>query len=498
MPSRAHYFAKGQDPAELSQPDQHTHRILHRERFTDQRAMNPRNFGVLPKRNYVGSSSAGSVSYQSDSISHIGKLTPKGQNDHYSENAALERHEGIFDTDDEHADDTTTGCFSEITVDANAPKVVHNSDQNTAPTAFAHDHRRVAKPNNAGTLPYQTPRTSRGSMAANLASPFHEFAHNELRGENEIENTSYQPLRHEDETQLLEEIGGELELHMPHNNTISSWEGNITCHQPERDQQERSHLMANPNNAKFADVPSSPQLAKPGGDSIVPKQLPHAGSVEGPIRHDPFGNGASSHQGNRDRKLHLAEKTKAQASLRRTGVPEVTASGALPYKHVDEETDCRGHTETTNQALGKVEPPTLEHSVQKLSTMAYQDLEAESFDDQPRTHTNAMVPRLDSSESSDVIQQLFESTEPEHPANLVSMTSMPISQYDDLGNLLVERLRGITQHFEQARNERRKIVEHMELGIAKQAHNRSHLVQGVDRELRRLKKAGKDVVMGKP
>ena len=493
MPSRAHYFAKGEGPAELSQPDQHAHGLLHRERFTDQRTTNPRDFGVPPKRNCVDSSSAESISYKSDSISGVGKRMPKGEDDHNSKHAALERHEGMFDTDDEHADDTNTGCYSEITVDVNAPKLVHISDQSTAPTAFAHNHRRVGNPYNPGTLFQKTPRKFSGSMAANLVSKFDEFANNELSGEKDIETTSYQPLRHEDETRLLEEMGGELELRMPHNNTISPWDGNITCHYPEQDQQ-----TVNPISSKFADVPVSRQLAEPEGDSIVSKQLPHAGSEEGPIRHDTFGNRAASNQGDRHRKIYLAEKTKAQTSLRRTGMPEVTASAALLYKYVDEETDCRGYSETTNRALGKMEAPTLEHSIQKLSTMAYQDLEVESFDNRPRTRAKSVVPRLDGSEPSDVLQRLFESTEPENPASLVSMTSMPTSQYDDIGNLLVERLRDITQHFKQARNERRKILEHMELEIAKQAHDRSHLMQGVDHDLRRLKKAGKNVVMRKP
>jgi len=141
----------------------------------------------------------------------------------------------------------------------------------------------------------------------------------------------------------------------------------------------------------------------------------------------------------------------------------------------------------------------LDYTSSQLSGMPFDLLSSESFDNDPRAREGDFPEGLTTAPLSQRLQYAHDlkHDEEQHLQRRAIFSSMTINQYEECGDLLIERFGEITTRYRQARQQKRKVAKEFEDEVARREERVRRKREGVDGDLRRLRRAGEDVVRGK-
>lgn len=142
----------------------------------------------------------------------------------------------------------------------------------------------------------------------------------------------------------------------------------------------------------------------------------------------------------------------------------------------------------------------IDYSIDELSSMAFSQLQDEPFHHDPKAAEPPLPPELADAplpQKLDYIMALEDdnSTKEHHRAAFFS--SLPIEQYEDCGDLIVQKFTDVVSKFKDARQQRRKVAREFEDEVAKREERVKGKIGAVEKDLVRLRRSGEEVVRGK-
>lgn len=173
-------------------------------------------------------------------------------------------------------------------------------------------------------------------------------------------------------------------------------------------------------------------------------------------------------------------------------------SNELPFVGDSRNLDARNsQDELTSNARKRA--PDLDYTPSQLSSMPYDQLSSESFDNDPRPPNKHFPEGLTIASQSQKLQYVYDLKHDgkQHLQRRAIFSSMTINQYEECGDLLIERFGGIMTRYSQARQQKREMAKEFEDEVARREEHVRGKREAVDVDLRRLKRAGEDVVRGK-
>lgn len=145
-------------------------------------------------------------------------------------------------------------------------------------------------------------------------------------------------------------------------------------------------------------------------------------------------------------------------------------------------------------------PLELDYDPDQLSKMTYADLKSESFDHDPRGPTNILPENLASASLANRLEYIHDQAKHDNvhiEQQRAFFSSLPIDEYEECGDLIVERFAAIIAKFKDARREKRKVAMAFEEEVARREEGVRGKKEAIERDMGRLRKAGEDVVKGK-
>lgn len=161
-----------------------------------------------------------------------------------------------------------------------------------------------------------------------------------------------------------------------------------------------------------------------------------------------------------------------------------------------------------HQSIASIESPKclkrsreIDYSPDELSSMPFSQLQDEPFHHDPKAPEQPLPPHLADAplpQKLDYIVSLKDddnNTKDHHRALFFS--SLPIEQYEDCGDLIVQKFADIVSKFKNARQQRRKVAREFEAEVAKREERVRAKMGAVERDLGRLRRGGEEVVRGR-
>ncbi|KAL2047013.1 hypothetical protein N7G274_001031 [Stereocaulon virgatum] len=141
----------------------------------------------------------------------------------------------------------------------------------------------------------------------------------------------------------------------------------------------------------------------------------------------------------------------------------------------------------------------LDYSLDRLSNMTFEQLQNEAFDHDPTAPAPALPQEVANGALVQKLDYMLRLKEHETKASQRSafFASLPIEQYEDCGDIIVEKFASIVTKFKDARRQRRKVVSDFEDEVAKREAKVRGKASAVEKDLGRLKRGGEEVVRGK-
>ena len=143
----------------------------------------------------------------------------------------------------------------------------------------------------------------------------------------------------------------------------------------------------------------------------------------------------------------------------------------------------------------------LDYSEEELRKMTYEQLKSEDFDHNPGAPPSVLPEDI---KSQDLDKQLTYISNFRHlPENEQSechrafFESLSINQYEECGDLMVDRLAQLVKKLKDARRTRRKIAMEFEAEVAAREEDVRAQGEEIDKDMVRLKKAGQDMIGGR-
>ena len=142
--------------------------------------------------------------------------------------------------------------------------------------------------------------------------------------------------------------------------------------------------------------------------------------------------------------------------------------------------------------------PNSDYTASQLSNMTYDQLSNESFDSDPCSLGSRIPEHLTYAALPQKLDYVYglRHDEKQHVQRRAVFSSMAIDQYDECGDLLIERLGSIMTKYKDVRRQKRNVATGFEDEVAKREGRVREKSQGVNVDLRRLRRAGEDVVRG--
>lgn len=141
----------------------------------------------------------------------------------------------------------------------------------------------------------------------------------------------------------------------------------------------------------------------------------------------------------------------------------------------------------------------LDYSDAQLRQLTYQDLSHEDFDYVPHSNVSPSARIFTHSELSEKLQGIFEM---QSETDLLrqrqnAFSSLSIEQYEQCGDLMMDRMRTIIAKYRAARLRKRNIESTFENEVSTRERDIRDKKEAIDDDLLRLRNAGKDVIRGK-
>jgi predicted HTH domain antitoxin len=141
----------------------------------------------------------------------------------------------------------------------------------------------------------------------------------------------------------------------------------------------------------------------------------------------------------------------------------------------------------------------LDYSLDQLSNMTYEQLQTEPFDHDPTAPAPTLPQEVAKGTLAQTLDYMLALKEHKTKASQRSaiFASLPIEQYEDCGDLIVEKFAATIVKFKNARRQRRKAVQEFEDEVARREEKVRGKTSAVEKDLSRLKRGGEEVVRGK-
>ena len=164
-----------------------------------------------------------------------------------------------------------------------------------------------------------------------------------------------------------------------------------------------------------------------------------------------------------------------------------------------------GIRKDSNVANGTSKPSTnkrmleLDYTPNKLATMTFDELFSESFDHDPKAPSPSLPPDANRATLAEKLAGFQRSkADEDHNQQLKSFFfSLTINQYDECGEIIIDRISTIMDKYRKARQCKRQAAQQFEKEVTNREQSVSQGTEAVEQGLKRLKKAGEDVVRGK-
>ena len=160
-----------------------------------------------------------------------------------------------------------------------------------------------------------------------------------------------------------------------------------------------------------------------------------------------------------------------------------------------------------HQSIASIEEPKglkrsrdIDYGLEELSSMTFSQLQDEAFHHDPKATELPLPPEIANAplpQKLDYIMALKDdnSTKEHHRAAFFS--SLPIEQYEDCGDLIVQKFADVVSKFKDARQQKRKVAREFEAEVAKREERVRGKMGAVEKDLGRLRRGGEEVVRGK-
>ena len=144
-------------------------------------------------------------------------------------------------------------------------------------------------------------------------------------------------------------------------------------------------------------------------------------------------------------------------------------------------------------------PLELDYTREELSGMSYKLLNSESYDHVPKPTGTALPSDLAQASLSDKLRYVYDLKDKEGCAaqRRNVFASLPIEQYEESGDLIIEEFTGLLHRYKEARREKRDAARSLEKEIAQREEQVRNKTNAVERDLTGLKRGAEDVIRGK-
>lgn len=147
-----------------------------------------------------------------------------------------------------------------------------------------------------------------------------------------------------------------------------------------------------------------------------------------------------------------------------------------------------GHTRTRGRSI--------DYSLDQLSGMDFKQLSAEAFQLDPQSKTEILPLNFASSTLVKKLDYLakLKTCDARAPQQRAFLASLPMAEYEECGDIMVERFSDFVKMFKNARQQRRKITQDFEMEVAKREGRIRGEIHAFEKDLGRLKRGGEKVV----
>ena len=268
-------------------------------------------------------------------------------------------------------------------------------------------------------------------------------------------------------------------------------------------------LQHNANNQQFADSSKHrPELRPPDEDSMVPDRdhdvhrMPTNGEPEN--SHPQLGHQAANaehmhldyeHPIEEGNATHRAGMT---AAIRDPTQPEDPMN--LTSNTATKDTNPPQPTKADPRNKGpRKRPLELDYTREELSGMSYKLLNSESFDHIPKPTTTVLPSDLAQASLSEKLVYAYDLKGKEASAaqRRNVFASLPIEQYEEIGDLIIEKFTSLLNRYKEARREKREAARGFEKEMAQREERVRNKTNAVEQDLSGLKKGAEDVIRGK-
>ena len=131
--------------------------------------------------------------------------------------------------------------------------------------------------------------------------------------------------------------------------------------------------------------------------------------------------------------------------------------------------------------------------------MTYEQLTQESFDDSLHPSGEILSEDLANMSLAQKLQQVYDlkRSDKQHLQRREMFSAMAIAQHEECGDLLIENFSAVLTKYKNARQQKRRLAIEFEKEVARREERVRGNKEAVERDLRRLRRAGEDVVKGR-
>ena len=264
------------------------------------------------------------------------------------------------------------------------------------------------------------------------------------------------------------------------------------------------------------------QLVAPNGGE-QPPPMPQAQTLQGDLENDPaFTNGramVNTNSSGRKMSPPAAHKRKVAVNGQTENVQDTPPSNDEPWTAASTQNDepdiplPSQEKENINepndhQSTPSVESPKslkrsrdIDYSPNELSSMPFSQLQDEPFHHDPKATKPPLPPEIADAPLPQKLDYILSLKDDDNNTNqhhrALFFASLPIEQYDDCGDLIVQKFADIVSKFKDARQQRRKVAREFEAEVAKREERVRGKMGAVEKDLGRLRRGGEEVVRGR-
>ena len=167
--------------------------------------------------------------------------------------------------------------------------------------------------------------------------------------------------------------------------------------------------------------------------------------------------------------------------------------GKDPVKDTTNDNDTM---EPKSAQTGQKRGRDLDYSQAQLATMSFQQLKDEAFHIDPQAPKVLLPLEVEGGALAGKLEFLLKvkDSEERNAQQGAFLKSLPIEEYEECGDIIVDRFGEMVKRFKQARQERRKAAKAFEGEVARREESVRGKIDAFEKDFSRLKQSGEDVV----